>query len=58
MLINGKEEVEIKNLRTPEEFTHYSQTNDDVYGNLQADFPKKQYQGFNKVYIFDKEDKK
>ena len=29
-----------------------------MYGNLQADFPKKQYQGFNKVHIFDKEDKK
>ena len=48
----------IKNPRNPEAFTHYLQTNDDVYGNLQADIPKKQYRGFNRVHIFDKEDKK
>ena len=35
LLINGREKVGIKKLKNPKEFVDYSQTNDDVYENLE-----------------------
>ena len=35
LLINGRENVEIKTLQYPKEFIHYSEAIDDVYENLE-----------------------
>ena len=35
LLINGKEKVEIENLKNPKDFIDYSQTINDIYGNLE-----------------------
>ena len=41
MLINGREKVEIWNLKNPSAFTDYSQKIDDVYENLEYHNPTK-----------------
>ena len=35
LLINGKEKVEIENLKNPKDFIDYLQTINDIYGNLE-----------------------
>ena len=40
-LINWRKKVGIKNLKNPKTFTDYSQTNDDVYENLEDCTPTK-----------------
>ena len=42
LLINGREEVGIENLKNPKAFIDYSQTIDDVYDNLEEYNPSKQ----------------
>ena len=41
MLINGKENIRIENLKNPKVFIYYSQTIDDVHENLQDYNPTK-----------------
>ena len=36
LLINGTEKVGVENLKNPKAFTDYSQTNDDIYENLEG----------------------
>ena len=41
MLINGRENIRIENLKNPKVFIYYSQRIDDVYENLQDYNPTK-----------------
>ena len=42
LLINGREKLGIENLKNPKAFIDYSQTNYDVYENLEDYNPKKE----------------
>ena len=48
MLINGREKVGTKDLKSPKAFIDYSQTTDDVYENLETYNPTKK-RCFNRV---------
>ena len=52
LFINGKEKLEIENLKNPKAFIDYSQTIDNVYENLEDYNPEKK-KSLNSVWWYD-----